>query len=236
MNIIKKHLDNLQFYPTVNEKKQIFLHHTAGTNAQGALDWWNQTPDHVGTAYVIDRDGTIIEAFPADRWAYHIGLKGDDDFVEKNSIGIEIVSAGGLVKEGEKFMFYPLYPNKAGGREIPASDVWEMPTGWKGFKYFHKYTDQQVRATIELVKYLIETFKIQLQPDLNKFWEYNEEVFKSHSTGLWSHSTARKDKADIIPFPGFTKSLIEAIQTKPTLKVDKVEKVELPTKPNTKKK
>src|SRR3972149_4662478 len=94
-----KRLNNLQYYPKANQKTMIFWHHTAGTTAQGAIDWWNQTPVAVGTAYLIDRDGTIFEVFDPKLWAYHLGVKNDDDYIEKNSIGIEIVAAGQLYLE-----------------------------------------------------------------------------------------------------------------------------------------
>ena len=104
----KLHLRNDQYYPAVNKKDSIFLHHTSGSSARGAFDWWNQTPDHVGTAYIIERDGTIYEVFEPNQWGFHLGLKGDDDYMEKHSIGIEIVSLGQLEKVGRDFIFYPI--------------------------------------------------------------------------------------------------------------------------------
>ena len=65
MDLVKKHLTNGQYLTTQDEKFSQFLHHTVSTNAMSAWRWWNSTPDRVGTPYIIDRDGSIMECFPA---------------------------------------------------------------------------------------------------------------------------------------------------------------------------
>lgn len=208
-------LDNQQYYSRMYTKESIILHHTAGTNAAGAIDWWNQTPDHVGTAYVIDRDGTIFETFDPKAYGYHLGIRGDDNWIEKHSIGIEIVAAGQLYKEGEKYMFYPLFPNKAAGREIPKEDVWDMgKEGWRGFRYYHKYTDEQITSTLWLCNKLILDFKIKVQDKVSLLHEYNDKIFKNHLKGIWGHSAVRRDKNDIVPFPSFMKEISDNFKQK----------------------
>lgn len=198
----------------VPNKTSIFLHHTAGLTADGAISWWNQTPEKVGTAYVIDRDGTIYECFDPKAWGYHLGIKGDDDYQEKYSIGIEIVAGGQLYLEGNKFMFYPLYPNKAAGKEIPKTDVVDMgEQGWKGYRYYHCYTDKQTESIIWLVNKLAEDFKIKIQSDLKSISEYNPEILSKHLPGLWAHSSVRKDKVDVVPYKTFMDKLINGIKT-----------------------
>jgi N-acetyl-anhydromuramyl-L-alanine amidase AmpD len=222
MNIVKtKQLKNTQFYPKADKKTMIFWHHTAGTTATGAIDWWNQTPEHVGTAFVIDRDGTIYQTFDPNNWAYHAGVKGDDDHIEKQSIGIEIVSAGNLQLEAGKFMFYPLFPNKIAGKEIPKDEVWDMDIkGWRGKRYYHSYTDKQIQSLIELTNKLMADFNIPLPPtwEESEFWEFDEKVIKSIVPGIHSHSTVRMDKNDIVPYESFINRVFKGIgkdNTKP---------------------
>ncbi len=193
----------------------IFWHHTAGTSADGALSWWNQTPDKVGTAYVIDRDGTIIEAFDPIKWAYAQGVKGDDDFVDKNSIGIELVAVGQVYKEGVEFVFYPLFPNKAGRKVIPTADVVTLDKPWRGFLYYQKYTDKQIESLIWLTKKLMVDFKIPLQANFKNFFEFNKDVIdaKIHTPGIWGHTTVRQDKNDVVPYPEFLKKVYDAFNT-----------------------
>ena len=204
----KKLLKGDQYYPVMKKKNQIFLHHTAGTTADGAIDWWNQTPEHVGTAYVIDRDGTIYEVFDPEKWAYHIGVKGDNNHVEKHAIGIEIVAAGQLYKRKDnKVFFYPLYPNLIAKTLIDPKDVWEMKKEWRGYSLYHKYNQKQILSVCWLVAELIEKFNIPIQEDISKFYEYDKsgKVLRGEG-GIYSHSTVRKDKTDIVPHPEFIKT------------------------------
>jgi N-acetyl-anhydromuramyl-L-alanine amidase AmpD len=212
-----KKLLNTQFYNGVHPKKQIIWHHTAGTTAEGAFSWWNQTPERVGTAYLIDRDGTILEVFDPKNWGYHLGVMGKDggdpnDLDEKQSIGIEIVSAGHLYPDGKgKMVQYPLYPNKAAVNAIKQDEIWDMgEAGWKGHRYFQAYTDKQIDSLIALTKKLAKDFGIGIQKDLKDFWLFNQDVIKNRPSGIYSHSTVRKDKEDIIPYPAFIERVYEA--------------------------
>lgn len=198
---------NGQYIGNEVKKELVFLHHTAGTTAKSAINWWNQTKDRVGVAFVIDRDGIIYQTFDPKDWAYHLGLKGDNDYVEKASIGIEIVSGGRLHLVDGKYIFYPLFPNLSGAREIPKEEVYEIEGGrWDGI--WQKYTDAQVTSVIGLVKKLCTDFGIIIQPDFSEHTlEYNEDVFKKELHGLYSHSTVRKDKVDIFPQENLIKGL-----------------------------
>lgn len=208
--IIKKYLHNNQNYPAVDHKDQIWLHHTAGTTAYGAIDWWNQTPEKVGTAYVIDRDGTIYEVFDPSNWAYHIGVSNDNNHCEKYGIGIEIVAAGQLYeREDGKVMFYPLYPNKIARTVIPEKEVVRLNKKWRGYTLYHKYTSKQVLSLCWLIDNLIDQFNIPIQDDFRNFWLYDKsgKVLEG-KPGIYAHSTVRLDKTDIVPDPVFLKTLL----------------------------
>ena len=99
MEIVKKYLTNGQYVSTEDEKRSVILHHTVSLNADSAWRWWNTTPERVGTQYIIDRDGTIIECFDPKFWAFHLGVVGDDNWHESHSVAIEIVAAGFVHKE-----------------------------------------------------------------------------------------------------------------------------------------
>lgn len=193
-------LRNDQYYPGVEGKEAIFLHHTSGLTARGAFDWWNQTPEHVGVPYIIDRDGTIYEVFPPNRWSFHLGIKGDDDYMEKRSIGIEIVSAGGLQAVEKKNIFYPHWPLTIQPKEISKDEVEILDKAWREFKIFQIYTEEQINSLSLLIPFLIEQFNMPI-PKVNKdFYEYNDKIIRDHIPGIWSHSSVRKDKSDIFPY------------------------------------
>jgi len=209
MEIVKKHLTNGQYMTSAYPKNSIFLHHTAGLNAEGAWQWWNQTPDRVGTPFIIDRNGVIVECFDPSIWAFHLGLTNDDNFHESHSVSIELVSGGQLYEEKGVFKFYPLYPNINYYTLIPKEEVYTFNKPWRGHLYYHKYTDAQIKALTELIAYLVKLFPgITIPTPLGNFYEYNPAIVAEHSGGLWSHSTVRADKTDIFP----QESLIQALE------------------------
>lgn len=208
MEIIKKHLTNGQYVTSIFEKLSLFVHHTSGTTAKGAWRWWNSTPDRVGTADIVDRDGSIIECFDPSMWAYHLGVKNDDNWHEKHSIGIEIVSAGRLYFDEGEYRFYPLYPNKMRYITIPEDEVHVFKKPWRGHRYFHKYSEAQIKSLCTLIKDLVLDYNIPLQESIESFYEFNDNVIDKHLPGLWSHSTVRRDKDDIAPIPDLMDALI----------------------------
>lgn len=66
----------------------------------------------IGTAYVIERNGIVFEAFEPQYWAWQFGLKSagwnyeDRVSFEKRFIGIEIASEGALKESDGKLYCY----------------------------------------------------------------------------------------------------------------------------------
>lgn len=208
MDIIKKYLTNGQYLTNEFEKLSQFLHHTVGLSAMSAWRWWNATPERVGTAQIIDRDGSIWECFNPSMWAYHLGIVGDDNWHEKHSINIELVGAGPLRLEEGEFRFYPLWPNKFRYNVIPEEEVYEFHKPWKGHKYWHIYTEDQLESLKWLIGKNTLTFtSLKLDNDIDKIFEYNPDVVNDHIPGLWTHGTVRADKSDPFPYPPLIKAL-----------------------------
>ena len=65
-----------EFFPTQEQKSGICLHHTVGGTAASSVNHWKTDGVHVGTAYMIGRDGTIFEIFDPRNWAFQFGLRG----------------------------------------------------------------------------------------------------------------------------------------------------------------
>ncbi len=208
MDIVKKHLTRGQYLTQQYEKKSAFLHHTVSTNAMSAWRWWNTTPQRVGTPFIIDRDGSIIECFDPKMWAYHLGIVGDDNFHEKHSINIEFAAAGPLRYEDKEFRFYPLWPNKLRYTVIPEEEVHSFKKPWKGFEHWHIYTEDQIEAMSWLLGRLALDFpSLNYENDFEKVFDYDESVIKDHKAGLWAHCTVREDKSDIFPYPPLIKAV-----------------------------
>lgn len=104
-------------------QKYIMLHDTEGdANASSVIDWWDGNGAGVAAHFVVNKDGSIVQAVPLDKITHHAGYgdaghndefgvveDGRDDMVgttpigswapdygmNASSIGIEIVHVGG---------------------------------------------------------------------------------------------------------------------------------------------
>jgi len=177
-------------------KDLIVLHHTVGGSAESTYRWWLMDPARVGTAYIIERDGTIFEVFDPEYWCYH--LKVGDPEMDARSIGIELASEGALTRvnewlyafDGQKKLYHVVTDK---GRFYDHGDL------WRGYQYFDSYDDPQIEACWKLCDYLIEKFGIprmtpadHLKEDRRKWWNFQ---------GILGHHHVRPDKTDV--HPGF---------------------------------
>ena len=96
-----------EYFAESQTKNGICIHHTVGGSARSTFDWWmdDRTESgrrrRVGTAYVVDRDGTIHEVFEPEGWAYQFGLPWPLEqklTFEKRFIGIELANVGPLIE------------------------------------------------------------------------------------------------------------------------------------------
>lgn len=188
--IIKKiPLKEDQYLHDVFTKKHIILHHTAGGSAASSIAHWASNSERIATPYVIDRNGDIFECYDPKYWAYHLGVKGNSS-IEKSSIGIEICSYGALTEKNGKLLTYT-------GKEIPKEKSTKLDKAFRGFQIWESYTPQQIASLKVLLPYLVDKFKIKLQIDRKDFWEYKDPSILP--SGIYSHTTVRKDKIDIFP-------------------------------------
>lgn len=195
MNIKKFPLAENQYYKQAFSKTSIFLHHTAGGSAASSIAYWASNPEHIATPYLIDRDGIIYECYDPNYWAYSLGVKGNSQ-IERSAIPIEICSYGNLVLKDGRFLNWT-------GKEVKPDKV--IKCSFRGFDYYEKYTDEQIKALYELLPFLVSKFNLKLQSDKTNFFEFQNP--NKLLPGIWSHSTVRKDKVDIFP----QKELVELV-------------------------
>lgn len=201
-----------EFFPTREPKSGICLHHTVGGSARSTFDWWmrdrtaNGNELKVGTAYIIDRDGTVFEVFNPDGWAYQFGLKWPVarklEF-EKRFIGIEIASEGALIEnQGKLYCFDTISPRTEKRRE----EIFDCGANWRTYRYFDRYEPAQVDAVVQLVNKLCDDFGItrDVPDDFREFYGDRLKDFK----GVIGHSMVRADKSDPAPDPGFWNRVI----------------------------
>jgi len=203
-------LKETQFFKEETPKKQIVLHHTAGgPSAINVISSWDADDrGRIATPITISGpgakgtyDGEICQAFGSKFWAYHLGVKTEVfkaykvsyQVLDKIAIGIEICNWGQLTLENGKFYNYV-------DREISADQVTTLDTPYKGFKYFHKYSDAQIQSVKDLLVYWKGIYNIDLKYDYNQMFTVNTKALKGEN-GLYSHNSYRKDKIDIYPCP-----------------------------------
>jgi N-acetyl-anhydromuramyl-L-alanine amidase AmpD len=191
----KYQLESVQYIKQTISKDKIFIHFTAGgPSAVNVIKYWGSDETRVATAFVIDGDkGQIFECFNPDFWSFHLGIKNTNGALDKTSIGIEICAWGPLTKKGDKYYTYV-------NTEVPASQVYELDTPFRGFKYFHKVSDAQFEQLELLLDYLITEYNIPVQKSFDLSWfEFQQDVIDKKTPGLWTHTTVRKDKSDMYP-------------------------------------
>lgn len=195
-------LPDAEYFPRPYRKSLVILHHTVGGSARSTFNWWKMdrsragTLTRVGTAYIVERDGTIYEVFPPGFWAYHLGLKGLRGVVDRRSIGIELASEGPLLQVAGKFYCF----GRVSERTEFTGKVFDFGREYRQqYRYFAAYTEGQIDATARLVKHLTEDFDVPAQTPRNHL-SFNMEKFKDYQ-GILGHVHLRADKTD--PHPGF---------------------------------
>ena len=141
----------------------VCIHHTVSDgNPESVVHQWNvDSRGAVGTHFVIGRkmdngntehDGKIIQCMDLEtQWAYHLATNrmGFSSTHNRNAnkyyVGIELCSWGCLDKRGGKY--YILGTD----REIPAEEVEVLDDPWRTYKYWHKYTLNQMHALRSLL-------------------------------------------------------------------------------------
>lgn len=183
-----------QFYPEAFPKKNIFIHHTVGGSAGSSFRYWQQQPEKVGTAFLIDRDGTIFEVFDPRYWCHHLGLHHRRNTeLNQQLIGIEIASEGALtMKEGKLFAF--------DGMQVFRVGYIDNETEWRGYRYFDSYEPSQIKSLYNLVAYLCEQHSVPKKCVEQKESHFFDEKFFDFS-GILGHCNVRADKTD--PHPHF---------------------------------
>jgi N-acetyl-anhydromuramyl-L-alanine amidase AmpD len=197
------------YFPEKHTKDLIILHHTVGGSAKSTFEYWRTDEKHIGTAYIVDRDGTVFEVFPPECWAFHLGLKTTSS-VDKRSIGIEIASEGALLERGGKFYAFgrltectqytgPVYDVCAENSTRGVTVVSDRANLWRDYRYFAQYTPAALTSVFALVDELLKRFSIPRQTPSNHM-DFNLPAYTNYQ-GVLTHCQMRSDKSDV--HPGF---------------------------------
>jgi len=218
MTTVTQHLLSADHYNAVEStKKQIVLHHTAGSsNPIAVIDGWAATTTKVGAHLVVGGisrkgdatyDGQVYQSADYKYWLWHLGIKAGQTTIphgvlDSQSVGIEICNYGWLTKSADGTYLTYL------GNTVPEDQVVDLGTAWRGYQYWHKYTDAQLATIKELVPELADQFGITLEKgrtfDLDDF---NVDIDGSSTKAVAFHVSYRADKWDLSPQPNLIQVL-----------------------------
>lgn len=94
-------MSDIQFIESPNQSfrkrvniDMIVIHATAGESFEGAVKWLTNPKSGVSAHYCIDKDGKIVQLVKEAKKSWHAGKSvwGEEDNLNENSIGIELVN------------------------------------------------------------------------------------------------------------------------------------------------
>jgi hypothetical protein len=212
-------LPQAEYFPGPEHKSGIALHHTVGGSAASTIGWWREDvtragrPRLTGTAYVVDRDGTVFEAFQPDAWAYQFGLAWPQATrlaFERRFVGIELASEGALIeRDGSLYCFDRVSPRTT----KPKAEAFDHGRAYRGHRWFDRYEDAQLTAVGLLVDQLCARFGIPRRFPDPPFAYYGDAL--AGFEGVIGHAMVRRDKSDPAPDPRLWHALVSLASVKP---------------------
>ena len=205
--IDQKYMDKDEYLVGPTDKEYLFLHHTAGGHDPYAVVkmWNNDTRGRIGTEFVMggqsvfnnndEFDGVIVQAFPEGGYAWHLGENGSQ-YMHTNSVGIETCNFG-PIKDGKTYT----------GQKANENQIVTLSKEFRGYKTWHRYSDQQLINLKELILFIANRDNIDIHKGLIQEikkngvsgFDFNSDAYYGKVKGMWTHTNTRKDKTDMFP-------------------------------------
>lgn len=135
-------------------------------------------------------DGKVIRNFEEKFWSYHSPFLNTTKRLNQSIISIELCNLGPLLNIGGSFY-------TRDGQLVDESEVVELD--FRGYKFWHKYTDKQIESLRKLLTYLVKKWDIDTSKseiDFNWF-EYHKKW--ESPVGLRTDSQISYEKIGIFP-------------------------------------
>jgi hypothetical protein len=224
----KNFLNTKEYFAGPTNKEWVFLHHTAGWHSPvNVITGWNtDTIGLIATEFVLGgqsirnndntQDGRLVQAFPKGGYAWHLGTGNNE--MHRNSVGIELCNFGYLEKDGfhrwdvktKRNVWIPREKNKFYtyvGTEADPNQIIELKSQFRGFKFWHRYSDRQITVLKDWILYIANRDSIDVRkglPELIKqrgvaAFDVVDIPLVTRTKGLWNHTNVRRDKFDLFP-------------------------------------
>lgn len=190
----------------------LVLHHTAGwNNPYKQIDGWGRDErGAVATEFVVggvniktgddQYDGKVLQAFPEGCAGWHVAST-KSSYLNRHAVGIEVCNFGFLTKSGDSFRTY------VNGRVLEAQVV-TLEKEFRGYRHWHKYTDNQLLALKHLILYIAQRDNIDIDQGIIKWlregsvedaFSYRPDAEAGKIKGLLLHCNVVKTKVDMFP-------------------------------------
>ena len=177
-----------------------------GATAESTFACWKNSKELIGTAYIIERNGTIYEVFDPTAWAWQFGLAWEHEqkiAFEKRFIGIEIASEGGLIEHETKLYCFKTISDKTCKNR---AEIFDYGQDYRGYRYFDRYEQKQIDSLALLINELCTRFNIERKTPADSLAYYGEALLTFK--GIIGHAMVRKDKSDPLPDTTLWQTLI----------------------------
>ena len=216
--IHKHHLPEGEYIKGPVKNEYIFLHHTAGNaNPYRCIDNWGRDKrGRIATEFVLgginhrngddEYNGVMVQAFPEGGQAFHLG-KTQSGWMNRHSVGLEICSMGYLDDELKTYV----------GSKCQPEQVIQLKKPFRGYLNYHKYSDEQIKATEKWIRYVGERDEIDIRLGLKKYIQaygpvkgfgFQMSASLGEVKGLLTHTNVRKDKSDCYPDPNLVDMIL----------------------------
>jgi hypothetical protein len=187
-------------------KQWIFLHHTAGWEDpyQVADMWARDNRGNVATEFILGGqsvrngntkyDGELIQCFPEGGYGWHTGT--GNSVMHRNSVAIEVCCMGQIVN-GKTYVGIPADPNQ----------IVKLSKPFRGFQFWHKYSDAQITALKQWILFVAEKYDIDPTVGLVEYVKAKGadgfdvlDLDRANKTpGMYSHTNVLRGKVDMFP-------------------------------------
>lgn len=229
IDIEESFLPSGEYLKGPTKKRWLFLHHTAGWNNpfNTISNWARDSRGRVATEFVLggqsikggdyEYDGKIVKCIPDGGYGWHLGI--GNNVVHRESVGIECNNFGQLTKGGyyktvsgkktwvekDKDEFYTYVGTKA-----DKSQVIELEKEFRGYKYFHNYSDKQLDSLRDLILFICKRDNINPKKGLvelmKKYGDFEafdlvDRKYVNENPGIYCHTNVVSYKVDMYPHP-----------------------------------
>jgi len=202
----KNFMRSNEYMKSDGKKDWVYIHHTAGWENpfQTIRDWENDNRGEVGTEFVIGGqkitdsdatyDGVILQSFPEGNFGWHLGI--GNNYMHRNSVGIELCNFG-WIKNGKTYV----------GTIPDENQIVTLKEEFRGFKQWHRYSDNQIINLKNLLEFISERDSIDIRKGLPelirdkgvKAFDVCNISMCNSTKGLWNHTNVSRHKWDMFP-------------------------------------